>query len=169
MRTARPVGGGFVWYPTGSCRPPLPGGAIAWLSSTSTSSWSLLEELLPLRFGRSAVSAPASSSGGEVPLLVGVSAVALDRVLGLFVGGFVASRDEIDFLCLLLVTSWTVESSASSPEASRDDGWSRSAADNCLLVWARFVVRFRFDDPSEEGDDMLYMVRYSMGCGVRVE
>lgn len=57
-----------------------------------------------------------------MPLFVAASVVVLDRVLGLLVGGVVVSTDGIDFLCLLLVTSWTVESSASSPEASRDDG-----------------------------------------------
>ena len=104
-----------------------------------------------------------------MPLLVAVSAVALDRVLGLFAGGFVTSTDGADFLCLLLVTSWTVESSASSPEASRDDGWSRSAVDNCLLVRATCVVRFRFDDPADEGEDMSNSVRWLMGVRLRVD
>lgn len=154
MRTARPIGGGFVWYPTGSCRPPLPGGAIALLSSASASSWSLAEKLLPVRLRRFVISVPSSASG-DVLLFVAVSAVVLDRVLDLFVGGSVVLTDETDFLCLLLVTSWTVESSASSPEASRDDGWSKSAVDNCLLIWATCVVRFLFEDPADEGEDML--------------
>lgn len=68
------------------------------------------------------ISVPSSASGGDIPLFVAVAVVVLDRVLGLLVGGVVVSSDGIDFLCLLLVTSCTVESSASSPEASRDDG-----------------------------------------------
>ena len=88
-------------------------------------------------------------------MLVAVSAVAVDRVLGLFVGGFAESTAGADFLCLRVVTAWAVESSASSPEASRDDGWSRSAVDNCVLACARFVVRFRFDDPADEGEDIV--------------
>lgn len=60
-----------------------------------------------------------------------------------------------DFLCFTpLVTACEAESAASSPEASRDDGCRRSAVDDCLIELERFEVRFRFDEPEDDGDDI---------------
>ncbi len=103
MRTGRPVGGGLVLKPTGSCRPALTGGGIALLSSIGNSGFCLLDELLVLRLERLPSSARSSSSSasalltsGIVPLLVAVSA-ALDLVRGLLFGA--CALVESAFLC----------------------------------------------------------------------
>ena len=46
------------------------------------------------------------------------------------------------------------ESAASSPEASREDGWSRSAVEDCLIEGWKVEVRFLFPEPEEDGDDI---------------
>ena len=161
IRTGRPVGGGLVWNPTGSCKPPLTGGAIASLSSASKSGRCLWEELFVLRFVRPPSSIVFSLSSastllilGIAPLLVGQSA-AVDLVLGRLLDALVESADAADFLCFMLVTAWEAESSASSPEASRDDGWRSSAVADCLMELCRVEVRFLFPEAEDEGDDMV--------------
>lgn len=91
---------------------------------------------------------------GTAPLLVGPSA-ALDLVLGRLLDALVESVDAADFLCFMLVTAWEAESAASSPEASRDDGWRRSAVEDCLVELCRVEVRFLFPEPDDEGDDII--------------
>lgn len=87
---------------------------------------------------------------GTAPLLVGPSA-ALDLVLGRLLDALVESVDAADFLCFILVT-WEAESAASSPEASRDDGWRRSAV--VVVALCTFEGRFLFPETDDEGDDM---------------
>ena len=91
---------------------------------------------------------------GIAPLLTGPSA-ALDLVLGRLLDALAESADAADFLCFILVTAWDAESAASSPEASRDDGWRRSAVEDCLVELCRVEVRFLFPEPDDEGDDMV--------------
>ena len=81
-------------------------------------------------------------------------AAALDLVLGLLFDWFVASVDTADFLCLLLVPMCGAESAASSPDASREDGWSRSAVEDCLIEGWNVEVRFLFPDPEDDGEDI---------------
>ena len=91
---------------------------------------------------------------GGVPLVAGPSA-ALDLVLVRLFGALVETIAAADFLCLIFVIAWEVESVASSPEASREDGCDRSAVDDCLFGLVRVELRFRLPDPDEEGDDMV--------------
>lgn len=146
-----------MWNPTGSCKPPLAGAGIVLLSSVFSSGRCLLEELFVLRFERppsptefSLSSASALLILGIAPLLVGPSA-ALDLVLGRLLDALVASAD---FLSFILETAWEAESAASSPEASRDDGWRRSAVEDCFVEFCNVEVRFLFPEPDDEGDDM---------------
>lgn len=48
--------------------------------------------------------------------------VTIDLVLGRLLGGFAASTEVVAFLCLLVVILNGIESAASSPEASREEG-----------------------------------------------
>lgn len=91
---------------------------------------------------------------GIAPLLFGPSA-ALDLVLGRLLDALVESADAADFFCFILVTTWEAESAASSPEASRDDGWRGFAVEDGLIELCRVEVRFLFPDPDDEGDDMV--------------
>ena len=149
-----------MWNPTGSCKPPLAGGGIALLSSVLMSGCCLFDELFVLRFERppsSIVSSLSSVSAllmvGIAPLVVATSA-AFDLVLGRLFDALVESADAADFFCFILATAWDAESAASSPEASRDDGWRRSAVEDCLVELCRVEVRFLFAEPDDEGDDM---------------
>lgn len=68
-------------------------------------------------------------------LLLFNSVVTVDRVRGLLLGGLlVESREIVDFLCLELIKAAAGESFASSPEASRDDGCSRSAVEDFKIL-----------------------------------
>ena len=148
-----------MWKPTGSCKPPLAGGGIALLSSTFKSGRFLFDELFVLRLVRGPSSTSSSPSPTStlvtVPLLVGPSA-ALDLVLGRLLGAFAVSAAAADFLSLRLVIALEAESAASSPEASREDGWRRSAVDDCLIELWSVVLRFRFPEPEEDGDDITW-------------
>ena len=90
-----------------------------------------------------------------MPLLAALSA-ADELFLGRLLDGLVESIDVKSFLCLLLVASGTAEPAASSPEASRDDGCSKSAVDDLVMLDGRVEVRFRLaiPEPEEDGDDM---------------
>lgn len=146
----------MVWKPTGSCKPPFTGGGIALLSSSWPSACSLAVVLFVLRLVRVPIAAsePSPSSSITVPLLAKFSgAAALDLVRGRFAGGLPASACAADFLCLLLVTSCEAESAASSPEASREEGWRRSAVEDCLIEDGA-GLRFRLPEPDDEGEDM---------------
>ncbi len=129
------------------------------LSSVLRSGRCLLEELFVLRLGRPPSSIVFSLSSvsallmlGIGPLVVGPSA-ALDLVLGRLLDALVESADAADFLCFMLVRAWDAESAASSPEASRDDGW-RSAFEDCGVEVGRVETRFLFPEPADEGEDM---------------
>ena len=115
-----------MWYPTGSCKPPLEGGGIALLSSISPSCCSLVEELLPFLFDLVAISILASvvSDGSPgSPFAAAFSPAVLARVRGRFTGVLVDESTEAeDFLCLMILLTCAAESPASSPDASRDDG-----------------------------------------------
>lgn len=88
------------------------------LSGTSSCSNSLFGELFGRRFKR----VSGSSASSSAPLLAESSVVTIDLVLGRLLGGFAASTEVVAFLCLLVVILNGVESAASSPEASREDG-----------------------------------------------
>lgn len=79
----------------------------------------------------------------------------LDLVLGRLYGRFVESDGAVIFLCLLCSTDCGAGSAASSPEASREDGWSKSAVEECWVNdgWST-VVRFLFPEPDEDGEDI---------------
>lgn len=119
----------------------------------------LLFVLLLVRAGPSAAAPSASSTAisGWSPLADG-SAAALDFVLGRLWGGFADSADAVVFLCLLFKTAWDVSSAASSPDASREEGWSRSAVEDCLRDGWIGDVRFLLLEPDEDGDDILQSV-----------
>ena len=149
-----------MWNPTGCCNSPLSGCGIALLSSMFRSGSCLLEEPFVLRFERPPSSIVFSLSSGSAllilgiaPLVVGPSA-ALDLVLGRLLDVLVESANAADFLCFMLVTAWEAESAASSPEASRDDGWRRSAVEDCSAEFCRVEARFLFPEPDDDGDDM---------------
>ncbi len=65
------------------------------------------------------------------PSLMDSSAAALDLVRGRLLGGLVGCVIVFDFLCFTLAIVWAAES-ASSPEASREDG-CRSAVGDCFF------------------------------------
>ena len=88
--------------------------------------------------------------------------MAVERVRGLLVGGLLdESREADDFLCFELVIAVAGESSASSPEASRDDGWSRSAVDDFKIVLGRWELRFLLPEPADDGEDMFTKTAYA--------
>ena len=131
------------------------------LSSMLRSGSCLLEEPFVLRFERPPSSIVFSLSSGSAllilgiaPLVVGPSA-ALDLVLGRFLDVLVESAIASYFFCFILFTSWDAESAASSPEASRDDGWRRSAVEDCSVELCRVEARFLFPEPDDDGDDMV--------------
>ena len=137
---------------------------MALVATSTPSSRPLPDAALPLRFERLSMSSLCSvvsdCSPGSALAIVGVelslaeaaSTLTLERVRGRFGGGLVESAD---FLCLWLdVGIGTAESPASSPEASREDGWSRSAVEDFLIAVGRVVVRLRLVEPADEGDDM---------------
>ena len=89
------------------------------------------------------------------PLVVAVSAVATDRVRGRFAGGFVESTEVTAFLCLV-VEDCMPDSSASSPDASREDGWSKSAVEELFSMAAVSAFLLRFADPEDDGEDIVH-------------
>ncbi len=126
------------------------------LSSSSPSTCSLAVVLFVLRLERPPVSALefSSSSPIAVPLLAELSAAAaLDLVRGRFAGGLPVSACTVAFLCLLVVISWEAESAASSPEASREEAWRRSAVEDCLIDEGA-GLRLRLPEPEEDGEDI---------------
>ena len=78
-----------------------------------------------------------------------LSLVTLDRVRGRLAGGLVESIEAEDFLCLVVALGRVAESSASSPEASRDDGCSKSFGTDVGAA-----LRFRLPVSEEEGEDI---------------
>ena len=150
-----------MWNPTGSCKPPLAGGGIALLSSVFKSGLCLLEELFVLRLMRPPSSTAFSLSSASALLILGIApllvrpSAALDLVLGRLLDALVRSADAAYFFCFMLVTAWEAESAASSPEASRDDGWRRSVVEDCLVELGRVEIRFLFPEPDDEGDDIV--------------
>ena len=126
-------------------------------SSSFPSSCSSTIVVFVLRLDRvpcSALEPSTSCSSVAVPLLIELSgAAALDLVRGRFAGGLPVSACSVDFLCLLLVTSCEAESAASSPEASREEGWRRSAVEDGLIEDGS-GLRFRLPEPEDEGEDM---------------
>ena len=92
--------------------------------------------VLFLIFDRASISAessvaddgsPGSSIAFEESSPSPFDSPALDRVRARLDGGTWVSLDERCFLCRVLDEG---DSASSSPEASRDDGWSRSAVDD---------------------------------------
>ena len=83
---------------------------------------------------------------------LGAVSVAFDFVLARLLGGTPVLSTELLDACLRRVL-WEGESASSSPEASRDEGWSMSAADTFASSDA--AGRFLFVDPVDEGEDML--------------
>lgn len=76
------------------------------------------------------------------------------RVLGLLLGGLVESTEVEAFLCFVPLAAVVVLSSASSPEASRDDGCRSSAVVEFLTDLSVDAARLRFEEPEDDGDDI---------------
>lgn len=149
-------------YPAGSWSPAFLGGGMARPSSILA----LVPGVLSLRLVRVAMSVLASvvsdgSPGSSLSILGPMispdkgSAAALERVLGRFAGGLADSIDSEAFLCLRLVVNCAVESSASSPEASRDEGWRRSTVDGCSATPGNTEFLFRLPEPEDDGEDII--------------
>lgn len=87
----------------------------------------------------------------ELTLMVVAAAAA--RVRGrLFGGASLESTELADFLCLEVRDG---DPAASSPEASRDEGCSRSMFEDLRRSEGIWLVRFLLaEEPVEEGDDM---------------
>lgn len=81
------------------------------------------------------------------------SPVAADLVRALLAGGF-KSPDKAVFLCLVPAGIGVVESSASSPDASLEEGCSRSAVDDLARSSGAPGLRFRLAEPEDEGEDI---------------
>jgi hypothetical protein len=132
------------------------------LLSRICSSLSVLDEVLPLRFERFAIFVLASvlseGSPGSSFVILGIAAsllaVAPEWVRGRFAGGFEVSIEAGTFLCLW-VGVCTVESPASSPEASRDDGCCSSVTEDFFIAVIKVTFLLRFPEPEDEGEDML--------------
>lgn len=82
------------------------------------------------------------------------SAVALDFVRGRLCEVPESAR-RIDFLYLFPMTDCDVESAASSPEASREDGCSKSAVADWGIDPSICRFRLRFPEPEDDGEDMV--------------
>jgi hypothetical protein len=94
------------------------------------------------------------------PLCMAISLVAEDLVRGRFDGGFTESVEMVFFLCLWLEVAGTAESSASSPDASRLEGWSRSAVEDFGMFLGSAEGLFLLAElPEEEGEDMVIRCR----------
>ena len=92
--------------------------------------------------------------GTGAPLIVGFSLTAADRVRARFEGGLAESTDvAVVFLCLELEVG-AVDSSASSPDASREEGCRRSTVEDFILL-APEIALLRFVDPVDEGEDIV--------------
>ena len=77
------------------------------------------------------------------------------RVRGRLLGGFEESIEVEDFLCFPpVLVAVVVLSSASSPDASRDEGCSNSAVVEFLTDFSVDGARLRFPEPEDDGDDM---------------
>jgi len=70
-------------------------------------------------------------------------------------GGFVASSELADFLCLELLDSGAVDS-PSSPDASREDGCIRSTAEGFFIAAESVVVLFLLPalELADDGEDI---------------
>ena len=88
----------------------------------------------------------------------GAAAAVVDRVLGLLAGGLCESTEVVAFLCFVPAGICAVESSASSPEASLDDGCRTSAVEEFLMAAVRSFCLFLLFELEDEGDDIC-MVR----------
>lgn len=126
-----------------------------------------LSLVVVLRLLRDAISVLASvvsdGSPGSSLLMSGMTlpssaacSVTTELLRGRFDGGLLPSGDTSVFLGLWLTVSGTAESAASSPEASRDDGWRRSAVEDFLAVEPRVEARLRLavPEPDDEGEDI---------------
>ena len=78
----------------------------------------------------------------------------LDRVLGLLAGGLPESTEVVAFLCFAPAGICAVESSASSPEASLEDGCSRSVVEEFVTVAGRSLFLFLLPELRDDGDDI---------------
>ena len=124
------------------------------MASSLESGLCLPEELLvlrrvltPSRPAASSSSASALFKSDTLPLML---SAALDRVRGRLLGAVLPSF----FLCLTAdVMLCAAESAASSPEASREEGWRRSAL-FAAVVLSRVEARLRLPDPDDEGEDI---------------
>ena len=100
----------------------------------------LLGALVLLRLDRCSISALASVVSDGSPgsstfsigestdvLAAGPSGATLERVRGLFAGGLLASIEAAPFRCFVLRVG---EAATSSPDASRDEGWSKSVVED---------------------------------------
>ena len=90
-------------------------------------------------------------------MLVVAGAAAAARVRGRLLGGAsFESIELVDFLCFDMREG---DSAASSAEASRDEGCSRSVVEDLRRSDGIWLVRLRLADPVEEGDDIEKVLR----------
>lgn len=87
-------------------------------------------------------------AGAEV-----VAVAVLARVLGRLLGGASLESSQLaGFLCFEVRDG---DCAASSADASREEGWSRSVVEDLRRSEGIGVVRFRLaEEPVEDGDDM---------------
>ena len=131
----------------------------------------LKEELRLFRLLRPSNPSSFPSSSWELPSsrrpssTFGPSA-ALDLVRGRLLGWPDASA----FFCFtILATLCAVESAASSPDASRDDGCCRSAGTSCLFAFSTVLALFRLLEPEDEGDDISGVRSGQLACSSLLE
>ena len=106
--------------------------------SSLRSGFSLFEVLFVLHLVRVPASVSSSLSSASPTVIFDASplapSAAFDLVLGRLLDTLAESVEATDFLCLTpLVIAWDAESAASSPEASREEGWRRSAVEDFLI------------------------------------
>jgi hypothetical protein len=85
-----------------------------------------------------------------------MSLVAVDLVRGRFEGGLAESVELVFFRCLRFALAGAAESSASSPDASREEGWRRSAVEDLGMLVGKADALFLLAElPEEDGEDMV--------------
>ena len=141
--------------------PPFSGGGIAFLSASFMLGVFLILYRLAISTLAPVVSLGSPGSlrstlGSLTPPSAEDSCVLIAvRVRGRLLGGFEASIEVEDFLCFPpVLVAVVVLSSASSPDASRDEGCSNSAVVEFLTDFSVDEARFRLPELEDDGDDI---------------
>lgn len=102
----------------------------------------------------------------SILVMLVVAGAAVARVRGRLLGG--ASLESIELAAFLCLDMREGDSAASSAEASRDEGCSRSAVEGLTRADGIWLMRFRLaDDPVEEGDDIEKVLQVLQLAGER--